>query len=184
MRGDSHWLVLQDGSSRDYRICSIKRRGYLFHRAILCGFYSRAATNRERRLLNSGFSLKSFVIVRALWKVSFVRLTKNCDAVAWFWSKPFSLISRCFATKRYLHGTSDPFPRFLPMISHDDRLCASKNAELVRISCMLIWYCHSRHEVCSRCACATRILAAASIRERRLFRSARPDVRRQFESGD
>ena len=33
------------------------------------------------------------------------------------------------------------------------------------------------------CACATQILAAASIRERRLFRSARPEVRRQFESG-
>ena len=31
---------------------------------------------------------------------------------------------------------------------------------------------------------ATRILAAASIRERRLFRSAHPEVRRQFESGD
>ena len=29
-----------------------------------------------------------------------------------------------------------------------------------------------------------RILAAASIQERRLFRSARPEVRQQFESGD
>ena len=37
-----------------YRIRSIRRRGYyLFHHAILCGFYSRAATIRERRLLNS-----------------------------------------------------------------------------------------------------------------------------------
>ena len=34
------------------------------------------------------------------------------------------------------------------------------------------------------CARATRILAAASIRERRLFRSAHLEVRRQFESGD
>ena len=31
---------------------------------------------------------------------------------------------------------------------------------------------------------ATRILAAASIGEQRLFRSAHPEVRRQFESGD
>ena len=30
---------------------------------------------------------------------------------------------------------------------------------------------------------ATRILAAASIQEWRLFHSARPEVRRQFESG-
>ena len=31
-------------SNPDYRICSIRRLGYyLFHRAILCGFYSRAA---------------------------------------------------------------------------------------------------------------------------------------------
>ena len=29
-----------------------------------------------------------------------------------------------------------------------------------------------------------RVLAAASIREQRLFRSARPEVGRQFESGD
>ena len=36
----------------NYRIRSIRRRGYyLFHHAILCGFYSRAATIRERRLL-------------------------------------------------------------------------------------------------------------------------------------
>ena len=35
------------------RIRSIRCRGYdLFHRPILCGIYSRAATNRERRLLN------------------------------------------------------------------------------------------------------------------------------------
>ena len=31
-------------SGSNYRICSIRRRGYcLFHRVILCGFYSRAA---------------------------------------------------------------------------------------------------------------------------------------------
>ena len=29
-----------------YHVCLIRRRGYyLFHHAILCGFYSRAATN-------------------------------------------------------------------------------------------------------------------------------------------
>ena len=60
------------------RICSIRRRGYyLFHHAILCGFYSRAATIREWRLLNSVVSAKSFVNVRALRKASFIRSTKN-----------------------------------------------------------------------------------------------------------
>ena len=35
-----------------YRIRSIRRRGYyLFHRLSLCGVYLRAATNRERRLI-------------------------------------------------------------------------------------------------------------------------------------
>ena len=34
------------------------------------------------------------------------------------------------------------------------------------------------------CTCATRILAAASIRERRLFRSARPEMQRQFKIGN
>ena len=38
------------------------------------------------------------------------------------------LMSRYFATKRYLHGTSNPFPCFLlSMISHDDHpLCLKK----------------------------------------------------------
>ena len=95
-----------------YHICLIRCRGYyLFHRTILCGFYSRVATNQERRLLNSNFPVKSFIIVRALRKTSFTRFTKNCDAVTWFWSKPSSLISRHFATKWYLHGTSNAFPR-------------------------------------------------------------------------
>ena len=123
-----------------YRICSIRHHGYyLFHRAILCGFYSRAATNWERHLLNSVLSVKSFVIVTASRKASFIRLTKNCDAVTWFWSKPSSLISRRFATKQYLHGTSNPFPRFLPMISHTMiTLCAWKNAKLLWTACVFV----------------------------------------------
>ena len=37
-----------------YRISAIRRRGcYLFQHANLCGYYSRAATNGGRRLLNS-----------------------------------------------------------------------------------------------------------------------------------
>ena len=35
-----------------YHICLIRRHGYyLFHHAILCGFYLRVATNQEQHLL-------------------------------------------------------------------------------------------------------------------------------------
>ena len=37
--------------------------------AILCGFYSRVGTDRERRLLNSVLTVKPFVNVRVLKKV-------------------------------------------------------------------------------------------------------------------
>ena len=112
-----------------HRICSIRCHGYyLFHHTILCSFYSRVATNRERYLLNSVLSVKSFVSVRALRKASF---TKDYDAETWFWSKPSSfLISRHFATKRYLHSTSNPFPHFLlPMTSHVDLPLCIKNED-------------------------------------------------------
>jgi len=121
------------------------------------------ATNRERRLLNSVLSVKSFVIERALRKASFIRLTKNCNVVAWFWSQPFQL---------------DQPP-----------LHASKNAKLPWTACILVPIVYTllilsfETRGLFMCACATRILAAASIRERQLFRSAHPEVRRQFESG-
>ena len=83
-----------------YRIYSIRHRGYyLFHHVILCSFFSRVATNREWRLLNSGLSVKSFGDIRALRKASFIRLTKNYDAVTF-------LISR---HKRHYHA-SHPRP--------------------------------------------------------------------------
>ena len=116
------------GSEMSYRICSIRRHGYyLFHCAILCGFYLRAV------FINSVLSVKSFIIVRAL--LLFDEL----------WC---SLISRRFATKRYLHSTSNPFPRFLPMISHDDCPPCLKNCRTSLDSVgsctyhVLIWYCH------------------------------------------
>ena len=81
----------------------------------------------------------------------------------------------------YLHGTSNLFPRFLPLISHDDRpLCLKKCRGPIRVAIRAL----IRARGLFTCTCASRILAAASIRERRLFRSARPEVRRQFESGD
>ena len=55
----------------------------------------------------------------------------------------------------------------------------SRQCELLYLSCTLA----IRDTRLFTCACATRILAAASIREWRLFRSARLKVRRQFKSG-
>ena len=116
------------------------------HRTILCGFYSRAATNQERRLFNSVFSVKSFVIVRALRKASFIRLTNlRCGDLI---CKPSSLISPRFATKRYLHRTSNLFPRRLPMNSHDDRPPCLKNCrtslDSVSSCTCRVYSCHSR----------------------------------------
>ena len=141
-------------------LCLIRCRGYyLFHHAILCGFYLRAATNRERRLLNSVLPVKS-----QFYKIKY-------DAVTWFWSKPSSFLISCrFTTKWYLHGTSNLFPRSLPMISHIDRLPnfsgqLSITAPIVYTRCMY-------HSIESRglfmCARVTWILATASIREQRL----------------
>ena len=48
----------------------------LFHDAILCGFYSRAATIPEWLLLNSEVVVKSFVNIRALTKSQFYNITK------------------------------------------------------------------------------------------------------------
>ena len=136
-----------------------------------------AASIWERRLLNSVFSVKFVISVKALRKASFIRLTKNCDAA---WS----------AAALLQHGTSNPFPCFLPMISHNDRPPCLKNAELLWTACVLVLivYTHLIFAIRARdlftWACATRILAVASIRERRLFCSACPEVWWQFERGN
>ena len=135
--GQSYLLILH--TCITYRICLIRHRGYyLFHHAMLCGFYSRAATIQERRLLNSVFSVKFFVIIRALRKGSFIR------RIAMQLDQP----PLCYKAV-YLHGTSNPFPHFLPMISHDDHPpCLKKcRTPLDSVhSCtyrVLLWYCHS-----------------------------------------
>ena len=77
-----------------------------------------AASIREWRLLLFSKILRN---CKGFEKSQLYKITKNCNVVTWLWSKPSSLISRCFATKRYLHSTPNQFPCFLPMISHDDR---------------------------------------------------------------
>jgi len=61
-----------------YCICVIRCRGYyLFHHAILCGFYSRAATNREQRLLNSVVWVKVFCKSKGFEKSQFYKFNKE-----------------------------------------------------------------------------------------------------------
>ena len=116
-----------------YRICSIRRCGYyLFHRAILCGFYSRAA------FIKLSVLSKLFCNCKGLRKASFIR------RVAMQLDQP----PLCYKAV-YLNSTSNPFPHFLPVISHDDcPPCLKKcwtSLDSMR-SCtyhVLIWYCHS-----------------------------------------
>ena len=124
-------------SNPDYRICSIRRHGYyLFHRAILCGFYLRAATNWERRLLNSVFLVKFFVIVRAFEKSQFYKI--NEGIVMQLHQPPL-----CCKVVPTQHFQFIFFQWFHTMIA----LRASKLlwtvCVLVPIPGILIWYCHS-----------------------------------------
>ena len=65
-----------------YRICSIRRHGYyLFHRAILRGYYSRAATIRERRLLSIRRETTTLGTSEVEEIVPFVDLDDNEDEV-------------------------------------------------------------------------------------------------------
>ena len=153
-----------------------------------------AATHRARnfvRLLAAFIKLsvigKIFRNCKGFEKSQFYKITKNCDAVTWFWSKPSSLISRrALCYKAYLRGTSNQFPRFLPMISHNDRPPCLKKTSLDSMrSCVYRVYSFDiavRDPRFLHVRMCNSIIAAASIRERWLFRSARPVVRRQIES--
>ena len=163
-----------------------RRRAKMQNKSEIIGYTTPILENRQLLCMHSSKSLLHVVIVKAL--SGFIRLTKNYDAMTRFWSKPSSfLISHRSATKRYLSSTSNLFPRFLPMTSHVDRPpCLQMSLDSVR-SCtyrvhsfdIAIWDTRL-----FTCTCATRILATASIRERGLFRSARPEVWWQFENSD
>ena len=103
----------------------------------------------------------------------------NCDAA---WS----------ATGLLQSGTYTALPiRFLIFFQWFHMMIAlrvSKNAELLWTAYVLVSIVYSFDIAIQTWglftwACATWILAAASIRERQLFRLACPEVRRQFESG-
>ena len=74
--------------------------------------------------------------------------------------------------KAVSNSTSNPLPRFLlPMtLLVDHPPCLIKCQTIVYTLCML-WYSRSSHKGLGffKCACATWILAMASIQERRLF---------------
>ena len=104
--------------------------------------------------------------------------------MTWFWSKPSSLISHHFATKWYICSTSNPFPHFLPMISRDDHPPCLKKCQTSLDSMRSYTYQVILIDIAIRDPRFVHMrIAAASIWEQRLFRSACPDMRRQFESG-
>ena len=159
--------------SWNYRICSIRRRGYyLFHHVILCGFYSRAATNRERRLLNSVSSVKVFrTECKCFEKSQFYKLNKKYRCGDLVLKQTFQLLDQ-----PPLCCTAPPICFFVFFYQWLHMLVA------LRTSNSLPWPFESWGLFTF--ARATRILAAANIREWQLFHSAHPEVRRQFESGD
>ena len=64
-----------------------------------------------------------------------------------------------------------------PPIRFLNKCQTSPNSSLLLYTLCMFWYCHSiESQGLFTCARATRILVAASIRERRLFHSARPVV--------
>ena len=79
--------------------------------------------------------------------------------------------------------SSNEFTRCLPSVTQKMPNVSRQRAFLY-LSCILIWYLPFETRGLFTCACATRLLAVASIRERRLFHSACPEVWRQFKSGD
>ena len=61
-----------------YCIRAIRRCGYyLFHQAILCGFYSSAATNREQHLLNSVVWVKVFCKCKGFERSQFYEINEE-----------------------------------------------------------------------------------------------------------
>ena len=128
------------------------------------------------RLLKSVFSVKIFRNCKGFEKSQFY---KNCGAA---WSA--TVCYKAVPTRHFQSVSS-----FLPMISHDDRpLCLKECRTSLDSMCSCTYCVYSFHiaiwaQDLLICACATRILTVASIRERRLIHSACPEVRRQFESG-
>ena len=167
-----------------YRIFAIRRRGYyLFHHAIFCGHYSRAATNRGRRLLNwawigkffcknEGFEksqLRYISRITMLWLDFEAKLQASWLAVTPLAVAPLP-IPRIWTPSQILKRRGRPGAER----SCFRRLLASYSITLVKTNIILL----SRG--CSR---DTWILAAATNRGRPLFRSALPEVRLQFEGG-
>ena len=79
-----HWLSLAGTLKKGncaYKLITIFAQSdtaaTIYFIIVLCGFYSREATNREQRLLNSVLSVKSCVNLRALRKSQFYKFNKE-----------------------------------------------------------------------------------------------------------
>ena len=151
----------------EYRICLIRRRGYyLFHRAILCGFYSRAA------FIKLSVLGKIFRNCKGIEKSQFYKINEELRCGDLVLKQTFQLDQPPLCYKavptRHLQSvssfSSNDFTRWSPSVPQKMTKFSGQPAFL---------YLSTGY----------RVLAAASIRERRLFRSACPEVRRQFESG-
>ena len=163
-----------------------------------------AASIREWRLLNSVVSVKSFVYVRTL-RIASYKINKELRSDLLL-KQNFKLVDQPSlsykAVRSYLHGMRHCHAchcsarargtRPLHRRGRRQRWAGRKRTSSRRLLKLYLLYIHAAcfdivycHYVESRglftCTCATRILATASIRERPLFRSAYPEVRRQFE---
>ena len=133
---------------------------YLFHHAILCGFYSRAATIRERRLLNSGRKMKKSTGSR---KVEWLQTPRSQSEE----TMPRLPLQRILSSRNqtsfadveedeawWIGGEGTCSRRLL---IHYTMLSTIIKLQLMHAFC-LFWYCH---RVTNTCARATRILATA-----------------------
>ena len=128
-----------------YRICSIRRRGYyLFHHAILRGFYSRAATNRERRLLNSVLSVKSqFYKINKEYTMRWLgsveaNLPASWSAAALLQSDTYTAPPICF----FVFASSNDFIRWSLSVPQPMPNFSGQLSTTVPIV-YTIWYCDS-----------------------------------------
>ena len=86
---------------------------------------------------------KIFRKCKGFEKSHFYKINKELQCSDLVLKHPSSfLMSHCFAIKRYLHGTSNPFPCFLlPLTSHNDRPSCLKKCQTSLDSVRSCNYC-------------------------------------------
>ena len=182
-----HYTYHSHDHKYTYYICSIRgSHYYLFHKSILCGFYSRVGTIREWGWFNS---VKNPLYINTCTKgLEFYDIKSELTCNDLVSEQNFQHLDQpSLSTERYLHSTSNLFPPF----RLSGRTKGSWRRTLLDLawilcsfSCLFLLVCNRLTRVCSRVHVLTQILAVASIQEWWLFHSAHLKVRWQFESGD